>query len=202
APRSIWAAHSQLPEETQAYVPAVLAWEFIIRYVDENGIPPPLNGNNHVAIASRSTGNGEAQRGYAPYVVSVTLDEQSEESPPTSGVWYTAQSGDTLGAIAVMLGAPIVAIRSLNPGLPTGALSFGARVLLPEERFAFHEMNDRETYSGVAARHQMSVAEMSRWSGRWSDRDVAEAIRRDCPPDGCTDEYESTRAGERLLVRR
>jgi transposase-like protein len=121
----------------------------------------------------------------------------SPQSAPQSNVWYTLRSGEDIGHAVLLFGESTETIVTLNADTQARGL-----VYLPEERYAFYRPSGTESYVDIARRHGMTVAELLRWAGRWTDRDVWAAQRRDCPPDGCDDELATASTSEQLLVRR
>lgn len=211
APRSFWALHvtndaggrplvDQLiskrtgRRETERYVPSVLAWEMIFREYDaQNGTAspqamPPLEADgvpeepmpqrpSGVVLASAITPGAEASTG---------------NEFGGSSVWYTAQEGDRLGGVAVLVlrdPRPTELVRLNRDASQRGRLPEGFRVLLPEQRYAFHRADGGASYAEIAELHGMSVDELGRWSGIES-----------CAARDCTDE--TPPRGTRLLVRR
>ncbi len=197
------------PDETRSYVPSVLAWEYIIRYMDaHDGTPPPHDGNREPPLL--------AGRGRTP--TAAEQDERFEESSSsssqratddarltTSRVWYAARAGDSFsGVVREIFKEDPYAIVELNPDLlATGlTVSPGTVIRLPEERYAFYRASGSESYHDIAVRHGMTTAELLSWAGRWTAADVWAASRRDCPLEGCDDELALASAGEQLLVRK
>lgn len=221
AQRSFWVLREKVdpksgdrllpPDETRSYVPSVLAWEYIIRYMDaHDGTPPPRNGNREPPLLARrgpaprpQADDGNDRWDDADDAASPT--PQPERPAPTSNVWYTARSSDSFGGVVRgMLNEDPAAIVALNPELVESglAVSPGATIRLPQERYAFYRPSGSESYRDIARRHGMTTGELLQWAGRWTVEDVWAAARRDCPPEGCDDELALASTSEQLLVRR
>lgn len=225
AQRSFWVLREKVdpksgdrllpPDETRSYVPSVLAWEYIIRYMDaHDGMPPPRDGNREPPLlarrgpAPRPQTNDEDENEYE-YGERTTADVRSGQTTdtraPTSNVWYTARANDSFGGVvAGMLNEDPATIAALNPELVESglAVSPGATIRLPQERYAFYRPSGSESYRDIARRHGMTTGELLQWAGRWTVEDVWAAGRRDCPPEGCDDELALASTSEQLLVRR
>jgi|GEM_PF-4361902 len=185
------------PNETRYYVPTVLAWEHIIRYMDEHGRPPDRNGHREPPSVARQDHPPTAPPP-AP-----APPPQPPPQPPQSNVWYTTQRGEDIGHVLLLFPEPTELIVDLNPEIASARdVTVGAKVHLPDARYAFHRASGRESYRDIAERHGMTAAELFRWSGRWDDREAWRASRRDCPLEGCEDERVLASVGERFLVRR
>jgi len=197
------------PNETRNYVPSVLAWEYIIRYMDaHDGAPPPHDGDREPPrVARRSVRSDDAPPAQwaeddrpTPYIVE---PEAPSTSVPTSNVWYTVRPGEGIGDVLLLFREPTETIVALNPDVVTERDGVaGARVRLPEDRYTFYRANGSESYRDIAARHGMPVAELLRWAGQWTAEQALLAKYRDCPTEGCADEIAVANAGEQLLVRR
>ncbi|MBI4434201.1 transglycosylase SLT domain-containing protein [Candidatus Uhrbacteria bacterium] len=199
------------PDETRSYVPSVLAWEYIIRYMDaHDGTPPPRDGNREPPLLAR--------RGPAPRPLDEAVERwedaevwaipptpQPEQPAPRSNVWYATRAGDNFGGVVrgIFKEDPS-AIVELNPDILAAglAVSPGTVIRLPEERYAFYQARGDESYRDIAVRHGMTTSELLSWAGRWTAADVWAAAHRDCPPEGCDDELVLASTGEQLLVRR
>lgn len=197
------------PNQTRYYVPSVIAWEYLIRYIDEHGRPPPRNGDREPPRVARRDPTSRRSDGAdnewvdAAVAWAVPPESQPERSVPTSNVWYTVQRGEGIGDVLLLFREPTETIVALNADVVAERdVAAGARVRLPEDRYAFYRANGSESYRDIAAHHGMSVAELLRWTGRWTAEQALLAKYRDCPPEGCADELAVASAGEQLLVRR
>lgn len=198
------------PGETAQYVPRVLAWEYILKYYDAHERLPPWDGHPidmaGALLATRSpvfTGGGGGAGGGS--VVVIEDGDSDVPEPPQSNVWYTAKAGDSFGGVVeFLLHENTQAVVELNSDIAENGLRLqpGARLRLPESRYAFHHASGSETFRDIAIRYRMTTAELLRWSGTWSDEQVRRAGRRDCPLAGCDDERIVASAGTQFLVRK
>ncbi|MBI4449694.1 transglycosylase SLT domain-containing protein [Candidatus Uhrbacteria bacterium] len=197
------------PDESRHYVPSVLAWEYIIRYMDaHDGTPPPRDGDREpprVARGGRRMDRGEEVGRDTDGIAAVVDPRLStpDSRLPTSSVWYTVQRGEGIGDVLLLFREPTETIVALNADVVAeSGVAVGTKVRLPDTRYAFYRANGSESYRDIAARHGMSVADLLRWAGRWTTEEAILARHRDCPPDGCDDELAVASTGEQLLVRR
>lgn len=201
------------PDETRSYVPSVLAWEYIIRYMDAHGgQPPPRNGNREPPLMARhwpaprpqsdETGTVEVGEWLEGAVDAVPPESWSVRPAPTSNVWYTLRSGEDIGHAIIIFRELTEVIAKLNPGVEAHGGAAGTMVYLPKERYVFYRPSGSESYRDIALRHGMTTAELLQWAGRWTVEDVWAAGRRDCPPEGCDDELALASTNEQLLVRK
>lgn len=196
------------PGETAQYVPRVLAWEYVLKYYDTHERLPPWDGQpidmGGTLVATRPpvfSGGG----GGGGTVVVVDDGESDVPESPQSNVWYTARAGDSFGGVVgFLLHEDTQSVLDLNPDIAEDGLRLqpGARLRLPESRFALYRASGTETYRDIATRHGMTTAELLRWSGAWSDEQLWRAARRDCPTAGCNDERIVAMAGTEFLVRK
>ncbi|MDO8622225.1 MAG: transglycosylase SLT domain-containing protein [bacterium] len=205
--RSYWVLRDQMNDETRHYVPSVLAWEYIIRYMDaHDGTPPPHDGDREPPRVARRNGRSDDvsparwesdNRSATPFVA------PTPSPVPSSNVWYTVQRGEGIGDVLLLFREPTETIVELNADVVAEpSVAVGTKVRLPDTRYTFYRASGSESYRDIAARHGMPVADLLRWAGRWTAEEAILARHRDCPPDGCDDELAVASTGEQLLVRR
>ncbi|MEZ4324925.1 MAG: penicillin-insensitive murein endopeptidase [Polyangiales bacterium] len=85
--------------------------------------------------------------------------------PRPSGVTYQVRPGDTLSGIAVRLGVDVATLLEHNDGLDPDRIRVGQRLFVPESRPAIDlEVQRGDSLARIAARHEVSVAEILRWN--------------------------------------
>ncbi|MFH1430616.1 MAG: transglycosylase SLT domain-containing protein [Candidatus Uhrbacteria bacterium] len=213
ASQSFWSLQGTnlIPAETSTYVPSILAWDAIFRYIDDVGAPPPsfaaLHGDAPThsrtarggASGAMATGGGGSTGGSAVQIVTA----KEPDARPTA-VWYTGRPGDRyIGVVhGTLHDSNPEAIDTLNRKSSTDTSHDGTRIYLPEDRYIFHRASGAESYAEIADRYHMSTSDVLRWSGRWSALDVAKAELDECAWRGCGAGRLRPRAGAQLLVRR
>lgn len=216
-PRTFWAIIGSpgVFQETSEYVPLVLAWEYVFRYLDATDALPPdvgvllANGGGAAETPSffdrfRFGGFGAASAAMSSRIVPspIVTAEPVPDVMPT-GVWYTARADDRYTSIVhtALRDPDPASIAMRNQGVAAAGVRPGMRIYLPEDRYAFHTADGIAPYEAIAQRYGMRTVDLLRLSGVWSDRDLAVTAERDCDRSGCDDALRIPHAGIRVLVR-
>ena len=82
-----------------------------------------------------------------------------------AGGVHVVAAGETVSAIAAHYGVTVEQLVDHNEGLEPDRIRVGQRLLLGgERRFHGYRVQEGETLSGIAKRHDVSLAELQRWN--------------------------------------
>jgi LysM repeat protein len=115
-----------------------------------------------VAVSLSAAPRVRAERLAGAVASRASLLEQPEAAV---GPTYEVQAGDTLGAIALRLKLATQELLRLNPGLAPDRIREGQALRLAEAgRRVDHVVQSGERLARLAARYEVSVAELRRWN--------------------------------------
>ncbi|MCB9629151.1 MAG: penicillin-insensitive murein endopeptidase [Sandaracinaceae bacterium] len=140
-----------------------------LRLAPEGATPPTAPSAESTTPPSSEAATATESPAPAPSPAAepvVAAPERSRAArPQPNGVSYQVRPGDTLSGIAVRLGVEVSVLLEHNDGLDPNRIRAGQRIFVPEARPAVDlEVQRGDSLARIAARHEVSVAEILRWN--------------------------------------